>query len=118
HAVWPSIVWDESFLSILHGHAVWPAITVGTDLEGDGKKVEGSGNLKKTCLSTKLVETKFKGSKSGPFIVGDLEVLKLGKMVKDLNCINDEGSIWPLGYEGYKEVSFISKLSFLFLRVE
>ncbi|GJZ10290.1 splicing factor U2af large subunit B [Tanacetum coccineum] len=71
---------------------------VGTYLEGDGKTDEGSGNSKKTCLSTELVETKFKGTKSGPFIVGDLEVLKLGKMVKDLNCVNDDGSIWPLGY--------------------
>ncbi|GJZ43981.1 histone-lysine N-methyltransferase ATX2-like protein isoform X1 [Tanacetum coccineum] len=71
--------------------------TVGTDLEGDGKKDEGSGDSKKTCLSTELVETKFKGTKSGPFIVGDLEVLKLGKMGKDLNCVNDEGSIGPLG---------------------
>ncbi|GJX55519.1 histone-lysine N-methyltransferase ATX2-like protein isoform X1, partial [Tanacetum coccineum] len=28
---------------------------------------------------------------------------------KDLNCVNDEGSIGPLGYKGYKEVSFISR---------
>ncbi|GJZ06988.1 E3 ubiquitin protein ligase KEG-like protein [Tanacetum coccineum] len=86
--------------------------------EGDGKKDEGSGDSKKTCLSTELVETKFKGTKSGPFIVGDLEVLKLGKMGKDLNCVNDEGSIGPLGYKGYKEVSFISSHLFRLLDVK
>ncbi|PWA83093.1 methyltransferase [Artemisia annua] len=67
---------------------------VGTDIRGDSKKDEGSGDSK----NTEIVETKFRGTKSGPFIVGDLEVLKLGKMVKDLNCVDDDGSIWPLGY--------------------
>ncbi|GJZ24614.1 histone-lysine N-methyltransferase ATX2-like protein isoform X1 [Tanacetum coccineum] len=81
---------------------------VGADLEGDGKKDEGSGGSKKTCLSTELVETKFKGTKSGPFIVGDLEVLKLGKMVKDLNCVNDDGSIWPLSYTATRKFPSLS----------
>nr|GEZ00058.1 histone-lysine N-methyltransferase ATX2-like isoform X1 [Tanacetum cinerariifolium] len=31
-----------------------------TDLEADVKKAEGSGYLKKTCLSTELVETKLR----------------------------------------------------------
>ncbi|GKD64196.1 histone-lysine N-methyltransferase ATX2-like protein isoform X1, partial [Tanacetum coccineum] len=132
HAVWPAIVRDESFLSIRRGLSkisreksmlvqffgthdfasdnIVISTAVSTDLEDDGKKDKGSGDSKKTCLSTELVETKFKGTKSDPFIVGDLEVLKLGKMVKDLNCVNDEGSIWPLGYKGYKEVSFIISL--------
>ncbi|GJU72435.1 histone-lysine N-methyltransferase ATX2-like protein isoform X1 [Tanacetum coccineum] len=84
---------------------------VGNDLEGDGKKDEGSGDSKKTCLSTELVETKFKGTKSGPFIVGDLEVLKLGKMVKDLNCVNDDGSIRPLGYTATRKFPSLADLS-------
>ncbi|GJZ89570.1 histone-lysine N-methyltransferase ATX2-like protein isoform X1 [Tanacetum coccineum] len=71
HAVWPAIVWDESFLSIRRGlskiSGEKSVLTVGTDLEGDGKMDEGSGDSKKTCLSTELVETKFKGTKSGPF---------------------------------------------------
>lgn len=48
---------------------------IGTDL-GDSEDDEGSGASKK-CLSTEIMQ-RFKGSKSGPFIVGDLEVLKLG----------------------------------------
>lgn len=68
---------------------------IGTDL-GDSEEDEGSGGSKK-CLSTEIMQ-RFKGSKSGPFIVGDLEVLKLGKMVKDLDCFDDEASICPLGY--------------------
>ncbi|GKE46019.1 histone-lysine N-methyltransferase ATX2-like protein isoform X1, partial [Tanacetum coccineum] len=36
---------------------------VGTYLEGDVKMDDGSGDSKKTCLSTELVETKFKGTK-------------------------------------------------------
>ncbi|GKA40115.1 histone-lysine N-methyltransferase ATX2-like protein isoform X1 [Tanacetum coccineum] len=88
HAVWPAIVRYESFVSIRRGlskisgeKSVLLRNGVGTDLEGDGKKDEGSGNLKKMCLSTELIETKFKGTNSGPFIVGDLEVLKLDPSV-------------------------------------
>ncbi|GJW09595.1 histone-lysine N-methyltransferase ATX2-like protein isoform X1 [Tanacetum coccineum] len=84
HAVWPAIVRYESFVSIRRGlskisgeKSVLLRNGVGIDLEGDGKKDEGSGNSKKMCLSTELIETKFKGTNSAPFIVGDLEVLKL-----------------------------------------
>ena len=83
---------------------------VGTDLKGDSKNNEGSGDSK---MSTEIVETKFKGTKSGPFIVGDLEVLKLGKMVKDLNCVDDDGSIWPLGYTATRK--FTSLAGYVFV---
>lgn len=69
---------------------------IGTNLGGDSEEDDGTDGSKK-CLSSEIVQ-RFKGSKSCPFIVGDLEVLKLGKMVKDLDCFDDEESICPLGY--------------------
>ncbi|XP_076937993.1 histone-lysine N-methyltransferase ATX2-like [Bidens hawaiensis] len=66
----------------------------GTDIGGDGDEDES----KKISLRTEIEERKIKGLKSGPFIVGDLEVLKLGKIVKDMDCFDDEESICPLGY--------------------
>lgn len=53
---------------------------VGNDIGAESEEDEGSGGSKKRCLSnTEIIQKKFKGSKSCPFIVGDLEVLKLGK---------------------------------------
>ncbi|KAJ9537076.1 hypothetical protein OSB04_029809 [Centaurea solstitialis] len=71
---------------------------VGTDLAGDSDEDECSGGSKKRCFSTEIVHRKLKGTKKCPFIVGDLEVLKLGKMIKNLDCFDLEKSIWPLGY--------------------
>lgn len=48
---------------------------VGTNYGGDSEEDE-----KKRCLSTEIVHKKFKGSNSRPFVVGDLEVLKLGNI--------------------------------------
>lgn len=45
---------------------------VGTDLGGDSEEDEGISGSKKRCL----------GNERSPFIVGDLEVLKLGKDLK------------------------------------
>ncbi|KAM0016091.1 putative [histone H3]-lysine(4) N-trimethyltransferase [Helianthus debilis subsp. tardiflorus] len=70
----------------------------GTDVEGDSEEDECNGGSKKSCLRTEIEERNIKGSKSCPFIVGDLEVLKLGKMVKDMDCFDDEESFCPLGY--------------------
>ncbi|XP_071704627.1 histone H3-lysine(4) N-trimethyltransferase ATX1-like [Rutidosis leptorrhynchoides] len=63
---------------------------VDTDL-GDDSDEDGVIGGSKKYLSTERF------TKSGPFMVGDLEVLKLGKIVKDLDCF-DEESICPLGY--------------------
>lgn len=54
----------------------------GTDIGGDSEEDES----KKISLRTEIEERKFKGLKSGPYIVGDLEVLKLGN---ELNYQND-----------------------------
>ncbi|KAK9053481.1 hypothetical protein SSX86_030115 [Deinandra increscens subsp. villosa] len=67
-----------------------------TDIGGDSEEDEGNDGLKKSCLRTDIEERKFKGPKSCPFIVGDLEVLKLGKIVKDMDSVDDEESICPL----------------------
>lgn len=53
---------------------------VGTDIGGDSEEDEGYSGLKKSCTRADMEERKFKGSKSCPFIVGDLEVLKLGNV--------------------------------------
>ncbi|XP_076954625.1 histone H3-lysine(4) N-trimethyltransferase ATX1-like [Bidens hawaiensis] len=66
----------------------------GTNIQGDSEEDES----KKISLRTEIEERKFEGLKSGPFIVGDLEVLKLGKIVKDVDCFDDEESICPIGY--------------------
>ncbi|KVH88382.1 FY-rich, C-terminal [Cynara cardunculus var. scolymus] len=71
---------------------------VGTDSGGDNDEDECSAGSKKRCLSTEIVHRKLKGPKNCPFVVGDLEVLKLGKVVKNLDCFDVEKSIWPLGY--------------------
>ncbi|KAI3814266.1 hypothetical protein L1987_19016 [Smallanthus sonchifolius] len=70
----------------------------GTDIGSGSEEDVGNGSSKKSCLPTEIEERKFKGPKSCPFIVGDLEVLKLGKMVKDMDYFDDEESICPLGY--------------------
>ncbi|XP_071696799.1 histone H3-lysine(4) N-trimethyltransferase ATX1-like [Rutidosis leptorrhynchoides] len=79
---------------------------IGTDLGGDSDEDEGNGGSNK-CLSTEIVQS-FKGSKNGPFIVGDLEVLKLGKMVKHLDCFDDEEFICPLGYTATRKFPSLS----------
>lgn len=81
---------------------------VGTDFKGESEEDEGSGGSKKKYLSNEIVQKKFKGSKSCPFIVGDLEVLKLGKLVKDVDSFDDEKSIWPLGYTATRKFPSLS----------
>ncbi|KAK1439506.1 hypothetical protein QVD17_05325 [Tagetes erecta] len=80
----------------------------GTDTGGDSEEDEGHSGSKKSCTRAELEERKFKGSKSGPFIVGDLEVLKLGKIVKDMDCFDDEESICPLGYTATRKFPSLS----------
>nr|GFA28891.1 histone-lysine N-methyltransferase ATX2-like isoform X2 [Tanacetum cinerariifolium] len=65
HAVWPAIVRDELFLSIRHG---------------DVKKAEGSGDLKKTCLSTELVETKLRYDGADPLACWNIIYEKIRQM--------------------------------------
>ncbi|KAL8200017.1 hypothetical protein R6Q57_011356 [Mikania cordata] len=69
----------------------------GTDIRCDSEEEEGNGGSKKS-LRTEIEERKFEGPKSCPFMVGDLEVLKLGKIVKHMGCFEDDDSICPLGY--------------------
>lgn len=80
----------KSMLQLRKGH--------GTNIGSDSEEDEGNVGSKKTFLSSEIEQRKLKSPKSCPFIVGDLEVLKLGKMVKDLDCFDDEESICPLGY--------------------
>ncbi|XP_038884706.1 histone-lysine N-methyltransferase ATX2-like [Benincasa hispida] len=45
---------------------------------------------------------------SSPFIVGDLEIISLGKIVKDSKYFQNDGSVWPEGYTAVRKFSSLT----------
>ncbi|KAL6970849.1 hypothetical protein U1Q18_030531 [Sarracenia purpurea var. burkii] len=63
------------------------------DNAGSGEDFHGDGGIHRNL----------EGSKSFPFEMGDLQVISLGKIVKDSEYFQDERFIWPEGYTAVRK---------------
>ncbi|CAN6725527.1 unnamed protein product [Malus baccata var. baccata] len=52
---------------------------------------------------------------TSPFVIGDLQIINLGKIVRDSECFQDEKYIWPEGYTALRKFTSITDPSVLAL---
>ncbi|XP_022150376.1 histone-lysine N-methyltransferase ATX2 isoform X2 [Momordica charantia] len=60
------------------------------------------------CLNEGGMPRPPNGYGSSPFIVGDLEIVSLGKIVKDSKYFQNDGSVWPEGYTAVRKFSSLT----------
>ncbi|XP_027117144.1 histone H3-lysine(4) N-trimethyltransferase ATX1-like isoform X1 [Coffea arabica] len=70
---------------------------------------EGSDDSGKEGKADEDIQRRIEAVKSFPFEVGDLQIITLGKVVRDWENIQDERYIWPEGYTALRRFPSITE---------
>uniref|UniRef100_A0A5B7CI00 Putative histone-lysine N-methyltransferase ATX2 n=1 Tax=Davidia involucrata TaxID=16924 RepID=A0A5B7CI00_DAVIN len=77
------------------------------DCESASGEDEGSADSDEDCMGDEGIQRKLEGFRTCPFEIGDLQVISLGKIVKDSDFFQDERFIWPEGYTAVRKFTSI-----------
>ncbi|XP_024026210.1 histone-lysine N-methyltransferase ATX1 isoform X1 [Morus notabilis] len=78
------------------------------DVSGDDNGYTDSGEDFAEDLGIQRI---LEGLQTSPYVIGDLQVISLGKIVKDSQYFQDNNSIWPEGYTALRKFTSIADLS-------
>ncbi|KAK2641715.1 hypothetical protein Ddye_023478 [Dipteronia dyeriana] len=82
---------------------------IGVDIENACRENEGSSASDEVCMKDKRIHGTPGSLGASPFVVGDLQILSLGKIVKDSEYFQDDRSIWPEGYTAIRKFTSIEE---------
>ncbi|TXG72916.1 hypothetical protein EZV62_001495 [Acer yangbiense] len=82
---------------------------IGVDIENACRENEGSSASDEVCMKDKRIHGTPGSLGASPFVVGDLQILSLGKIVKDSEYFQDDRSIWPEGYTAIRKFTSIKE---------
>ncbi|KAI9194260.1 hypothetical protein LWI28_004545 [Acer negundo] len=82
---------------------------IGVDIENACRENEGSSASDDVCMKDKRIHGTPGSLGASPFVVGDLQILSLGKIVKDSEYFQDDRSIWPEGYTAIRKFTSIKE---------
>ncbi|CAI0397255.1 unnamed protein product [Linum tenue] len=71
----------------------------------DNERSADSGD---DCIADEGIQRILRGLQTSPYVIGDLQIINLGKIVKDSEYFQDEKSIWPEGYTALRKFSSVS----------
>ncbi|KAA8531168.1 hypothetical protein F0562_005918 [Nyssa sinensis] len=77
------------------------------DCESASGEDDGSADSDVDCMGNERIQRKLEGLRTCPFEIGDLQVISLGKIVKDSDFFQDERFIWPEGYTAVRKFTSI-----------
>ncbi|KAI4334802.1 hypothetical protein L6164_013511 [Bauhinia variegata] len=60
------------------------------------------------CLDGKGTEAALRNMETSPYIIGDLKILNLGKIVEDSRYFRDDRYVWPEGYTAVRKFTSIT----------
>ncbi|XP_062170462.1 histone-lysine N-methyltransferase ATX2 isoform X1 [Alnus glutinosa] len=72
--------------------------------ESDG----GSTDTGEDCIDDVGIQGALDGLGTSPYVIGDLKIMSLGKIVKDSEYFQDERFIWPEGYTAVRQFTSIT----------
>ncbi|THG03246.1 hypothetical protein TEA_008114 [Camellia sinensis var. sinensis] len=83
------------------------------DCESGSREDEKGADSGEDCRGDERIHSKLEGTKTCPFEIGDLQMISLGKIVKDSEYFQDGRFIWPEGYTAVRKFPSIAGGSFL-----
>ncbi|GMP84078.1 hypothetical protein CsSME_00037750 [Camellia sinensis var. sinensis] len=78
------------------------------DCESGSREDEKGADSGEDCRGDERIHSKLEGTKTCPFEIGDLQVISLGKIVKDSEYFQDGRFIWPEGYTAVRKFPSIA----------
>lgn len=82
-------------------------INVDEDEDVSGED-NGSTDSGEDCVEDLGTQRMLEGLRTSPYVIGDLQVISLGKIVKDSEYFQDNCSIWPEGYTALRKFTSIA----------
>ncbi|KAF3457075.1 hypothetical protein FNV43_RR01732 [Rhamnella rubrinervis] len=79
----------------------------GINVDASGED-EGSTDSGEDYIEDLEIQKALERLRTSPYVIGDLEVISLGKIVKDSDYFEDEKSIWPEGYTALRKFTSIT----------
>ncbi|KAL7209322.1 hypothetical protein ACSBR1_030952 [Camellia fascicularis] len=73
------------------------------DCDSASQEDEDSADSGEDCIEDEGIHRKLEGLEACSFEIGDLQVISLGKIVKDSEYFQDERFIWPEGYTAVRK---------------
>ncbi|XP_028092833.1 histone-lysine N-methyltransferase ATX2-like isoform X4 [Camellia sinensis] len=78
------------------------------DCESGSREDEKGADSGEDCRGDERIHSKLEGTKTCPFEIGDLQMISLGKIVKDSEYFQDGRFIWPEGYTAVRKFPSIA----------
>ncbi|CAL1404614.1 unnamed protein product, partial [Linum trigynum] len=69
---------------------------------------EGSKDSGDDYIADEGIQRILRGLKTSPYVIGDLQIINLGKIVKDSEYFQDDKSIWPEGYTALRKFTSVA----------
>ncbi|KAJ9178448.1 hypothetical protein P3X46_010328 [Hevea brasiliensis] len=69
---------------------------------------EGSTDSGEDCRRDEGIQRILRGLETSPYVIGDLQIISLGKIVKDSEYFQDDRFIWPEGYTALRKFTSIT----------
>ncbi|XP_050232395.1 histone-lysine N-methyltransferase ATX2-like [Mercurialis annua] len=69
---------------------------------------EGSTDSGEDCIENEAMQRILKGLETSPYVIGDLQIIRLGKIVKDSEYFQDDKFIWPEGYVALRKFTSVT----------
>ncbi|KDP42889.1 hypothetical protein JCGZ_23831 [Jatropha curcas] len=76
--------------------------------ESASSEDEGSTDSGEDCLKDESMQRILRGLETSPYVIGDLQIISLGKIVKDSEYFQDDRFIWPEGYTALRKFTSIA----------
>ncbi|KAJ8774382.1 hypothetical protein K2173_011631 [Erythroxylum novogranatense] len=73
-----------------------------------GSEDEGSTDSGGDCYKDEGIQKILGGLSTSPYVIGDLQILSLGRIVKDSEYFQDDRFIWPEGYTALRKFKSIA----------
>ncbi|KAM6566547.1 hypothetical protein CsatA_025675 [Cannabis sativa] len=69
---------------------------------------DGDTDLDEDCVKDLGVQRTLESLRTSPYVLGDLQVISVGKIVEDSEYFQDDRSIWPEGYTALRKFTSIT----------
>ncbi|EEF34619.1 histone-lysine N-methyltransferase ATX2 [Ricinus communis] len=69
---------------------------------------EGSSDSSEDCIDNERIQRILRGLETSPYVIGDLQIISLGKIVKDSEYFQNDRFIWPEGYTALRKFTSVT----------
>ncbi|CAN1170991.1 Histone-lysine N-methyltransferase ATX2 [Linum perenne] len=77
--------------------------SMNTESREHANSDDGSTDSGEDCLGDEEIQRILRSLHTSPYVIGDLQIISLGKIVKDSEYFQDDKSIWPEGYTALRK---------------